>query len=102
MARCLLFEKKLPKSFWAEAVYTSVYLLKRLPTKALKNKTHFKAWYGAKPIVEHLRVFGCICYIHVLVVKKDKLDQKVEIGVFLGYSNNVKGYNVSNLNTNNV
>ncbi|KAA3488366.1 disease resistance protein TAO1-like [Gossypium australe] len=29
MARCLLFESKLPKEFWAEAVNTSVYLLNR-------------------------------------------------------------------------
>lgn len=27
MARCMLFEKKMPKRFWAEAVNTVVYLL---------------------------------------------------------------------------
>ena len=43
MSRCLLFEKKLPKSFWAKAVNTSIYLLNRLSTKALKNKTPFEA-----------------------------------------------------------
>ena len=32
MARCMLAEKNLPKSFWAEAVNTAVYLLNRLPT----------------------------------------------------------------------
>ena len=99
MATCLLFEKKPPKRFWAEAVYTSVYLLNRLHTKALKNKTHFEAWYGAKPAVKHLKVFRYICYTHVLEVKRDKLDQRVEIWIFLGYSNSVKGYIVFNLKT---
>ena len=96
ITRCLLFEKKLSKSFWAKAVYTSVCLFNRLPTKALKNKTPFEAWYGVKPTVEHLRIFECICYTHILEVKRDKLDQRAEIGIFLGYSSNVKviGYSI--------
>ena len=43
MARCLLFEAKMPNNFWAEAVNTSVYLLNRLPTKAVIGKTPFQA-----------------------------------------------------------
>ena len=56
MTRCLLFEKKMPKYFWAKAINTAVNLLNRLPTKAVKNKTPFEAWYGVKPVVEHLKV----------------------------------------------
>ena len=41
MARCLMFEKGLPKKFWVEAVNTAVYLLNRLPTNALEEKTSF-------------------------------------------------------------
>ncbi|KAL0436226.1 UNVERIFIED_CONTAM: Retrovirus-related Pol polyprotein from transposon TNT 1-94 [Sesamum radiatum] len=37
MARSMLQEKHLPKAFWAEAVYTAVYLLNRCPTKAVKT-----------------------------------------------------------------
>ena len=36
MIRALLIESQVPKSFWPEAVATSVYLLNRLPVKALK------------------------------------------------------------------
>ena len=49
MARCMLHEKNLPKKFWAEATNTAVFLQNRLPTKAVKNKTPFEAWYGYKP-----------------------------------------------------
>jgi len=83
MARCLLIEKKLPKQFWAETVNTAVYLLNRLPTKTLKNKTSFEVWNGYKPSVQNLKVFGCIYYTHVLDVKRDKLDQKAEIGILV-------------------
>ncbi|XP_022764214.1 uncharacterized protein LOC111309412 [Durio zibethinus] len=96
MARCMLFEKNLSKKFWAEAVNTSVYLLNRLPTKALKGNTPFEAWYGSKPSVHHLRVFGSICYVFVPDIKRDKLDQKAEICIFLGYSNITKGYRTYN------
>nr|KYP36517.1 Retrovirus-related Pol polyprotein from transposon TNT 1-94 [Cajanus cajan] len=99
MAQCLLFEKGLPKTFWAEAVNTSVYLLNLLPTKALKGKTPYEAWCGRKPSVEHLKIFGCVCYTHVPNVKRDKIDHKCEVGIFLGYSINSKGYRVYNLET---
>jgi hypothetical protein len=39
MTMCILFEKKLPKFLWAEAVNTSVYLLNRLPTKSVQDRT---------------------------------------------------------------
>ncbi|KAL0357030.1 UNVERIFIED_CONTAM: Retrovirus-related Pol polyprotein from transposon TNT 1-94 [Sesamum calycinum] len=55
-------EKHLPKAFWAEAVYTAVYVLNRCPTKAVQNMTPIEAWSGKKPSAKHLRVFGSICY----------------------------------------
>ena len=60
MVRCLMFEEKLPKELWAKAVNTSVYLLNRLPTKALENKTSYEACHGVKPNIDHLRVFGSL------------------------------------------
>ena len=63
MARLMLKEKGLPNTFWAtEAVYTAVYILNRIPTKSVKDKTPIEAWNGKKPSVKHLRVFGSICY----------------------------------------
>ncbi|KAA3465222.1 Cysteine-rich RLK (RECEPTOR-like protein kinase) 8 [Gossypium australe] len=56
MVRCLLFKSKLPKEFWAKVVNTSVYLLNRLPTKAVKEKTLFEAWFENKPSIYHLKV----------------------------------------------
>ena len=36
MTRCLLHDKGLPKNLWAEAANTTMFLLNRLPTKALQ------------------------------------------------------------------
>ena len=94
MARCLLFEKDLPKKFWAEAVNTAVFLLNRLPTRALQHKTSYEAWHDYKPSLQNLKVFGCLCFTHIPQVKRDKLDRKAEAGIFVGYSNVTKGYRV--------
>ena len=41
MSKYLLFEKNMPKKFWTEAVNIAMFLLNRLPTKSVKNKTPF-------------------------------------------------------------
>ena len=94
MARCMLFEKEMPKMFWVEAVNIVVFLLNRLPTKALKGKTPFEASYGFKPSLHNLRIFCCLCFAHVPNTKREKLDQKAEYGVFVGYSSLTKGYEI--------
>jgi hypothetical protein len=54
---------------------------------------------GKKPNVSHLRVFGCIAYVHVPDEKRSKLDPKVEKCIFIGYSLEQKGYRCFNLST---
>ncbi|KAL6332552.1 hypothetical protein AAG906_008972 [Vitis piasezkii] len=98
MAKCMLFEKKLPKLLWAEAVNTSVYLLNRLPTKFVQSKTPIEAWSSVKPSIKHLKVFGSFCYLHVPSVKREKLDERAEKGVFVGYAAESKGYRIYSLN----
>ena len=102
MARSMLKDKNLPNKFWAEAVYTAVYLQNRLPTKAVNKRTPLKAWSGHRPSVSHLRIFGCICYIYVPSEKRHKLEGKAEKGIFLGYSSQSKGYRVYNPQNNKV
>jgi hypothetical protein len=102
MAKSMLHEKGLPKTFWAEAVYTVVYLMNRCPTKAVWGKTPFEAWSGRKLSIKHLRVFGCICYAQIPKEKRYKLDERSEKCIFVGYSSMSKGYRLYNLKTNKV
>ena len=57
MSRCMLHEKNLPKEYSAVATNTSVFLLNRLPTKAVNGKTPYEAWYSYKPLIKNLKVF---------------------------------------------
>ena len=43
MANSMLQDKAMPKSFWAEAVNTAVYILNSSPTKAVLNRSSFEA-----------------------------------------------------------
>ncbi|KAJ4789254.1 polyprotein [Rhynchospora pubera] len=102
LARSMLKSKGMPNQFWAEAVATAVYILNISPTKAVMNMTPFEAWFGRKPSVSHLRVFGCIAYTLVNAQNRKKLDAKSEKWVFLGYCIQSKGYRLYNHVTNKI
>lgn len=86
LVRPMLSEKKVPKTFWPEAVKWTVYVLNRSPTLAVKEMTPKEMWSGEKPYVEHFRVFGCVGYVHVPDVKRTKLENKSVSCVLLGVS----------------
>ena len=90
----MLHEKELPKNFWVEAANTVMFLLNRLPTKALEDKTSFEAWYVYKPSLSFLKLFDCVCFSHVPQVKRHKLDKKEIPGIFMGYGSISKAYKV--------
>ena len=73
-ARPMLFQAKLPLEFRAEACSTAVYLHNRSPTTALKDETPFERLFGRRPDISHLRVFGCVRYVHVPDGQRRKLD----------------------------
>ena len=43
-------------------------------------------YFGTKPNLRHLRVFGSITYVHVPKEKQRKLDAKAEKCILVGYS----------------
>ena len=51
---------------------------------------------GIKSDVSHLKVFGCIAYVHIPDELRTKLDPKAEKCIFIGYSLEQKGYRCYN------
>ena len=89
--RCLLINSKFSRSFWAEVVSTTSYLVNKSPSAAIGFKTPQELWSGKAESYEHLRVFGCPSYVYV---RQGKLDARAVKGVFVGYPDGVKGYKV--------
>jgi hypothetical protein len=68
------------------------YIVNHTPRKSLKNITPEEAWTKIKPDVSHFRVFGNIAWTHIPNEKRKALQPKSEKHIFVGYSEDVKGY----------
>jgi hypothetical protein len=91
-AKALMFDQDLPNYLWAEPTSTSVYIQNKCPHAILKDKTPEEVFLGIKPEVGHLRIFGCLVYIHVPKEKRTKMEPSRKKGVFVGYNENSKAY----------
>ena len=69
---------------WIEACNTVVCLQNKSPHKVLEDKTLEEAFIEIKPKIGHLRIFGCLVCIHVLVEKRTKLEPSGEKGILVG------------------
>ena len=96
IARALMSEKNMPKYFWAKAVHTAIYVMNRTPTTGIHDMTPKERYTCVKSDVSHLKVFGCIAYVHIPDELRKKLDPKVEKCIFIGYSLEQKGYRCYN------
>ncbi|MGL5996338.1 MAG: DDE-type integrase/transposase/recombinase, partial [Pseudomonas proteolytica] len=92
VARSMMFDRGVPKRFWGDAVMTACYVINRLPTESLGNKSPFEVLNGIKPSINHLRVFGCKCYVFIPEMQRSKLEPKSVKCIFVGYSSSQKGY----------
>ncbi|KAL5759614.1 hypothetical protein ACOSQ2_018452 [Xanthoceras sorbifolium] len=91
-ARSMRIHAGLPKLLWAEAVNTAAYLINRGPSVPLDGGILEEVWSGKEVNVSHLRVFGCISYVHIDSTEKSKLDAKSNKCVFVGYGGDEFGY----------
>ncbi|XP_075075963.1 uncharacterized protein LOC142162856 [Nicotiana tabacum] len=62
VARAMKFQSSIPNRFWGECVKTVVYLLNKWPTSILKGRSPHELLYNKPLDINHLRVFGCLCY----------------------------------------
>jgi hypothetical protein len=99
MARTMLDEYKTPDRFWAEAIITACYSIKRLYLHRILKKTSYELLTGKKPHVSYFRVFGSKCFILVKRGRKSKFAPKAVEVFLLGYDSNTRAYRVFNKST---
>ena len=92
MTRSILKAMECPNYLWGEAVRHSTYLINRGATRVLESKTPYEALKEKKPTVNHLRIFGCICYAKVEGPYLKKLDNRSRMLVHLGTEPGSKAY----------
>ena len=86
-AIAMLLTANLSEPYWEEARKTACYLYNRAPSAHCErdSTSPFEKYFGVKPHVNNLRVFGSICYPTNLVRDKGNHDPKAFKGVFVGY-----------------
>ena len=77
VAPALMFQMKVPKQFWVDAVSTAYFLINRMPTVVLKGDILYKLIDPQKSLFPiEPRIFGCTCYVRDTRPFVTKLDPK--------------------------
>jgi len=98
----LLSHAKVPLQFWDDAFSTICYLINRMPTPVLQNKSPFHTLFHCEPDYCFLRTFSCACWPNLRPYNKKKLQPRSLMCLFLGYSPLHKGYKCLHLPSNRV
>nr|GEX90060.1 retrovirus-related Pol polyprotein from transposon TNT 1-94 [Tanacetum cinerariifolium] len=98
-ARMMLSASQLPLFFWAEAIANACYTQNRSIILSTHGKTPYHIINDRKPLIKHLHIFGCICYITRDGENLDKMKEKRDQCILVGYSTQSKGYRVYNKRT---
>nr|GEX40515.1 hypothetical protein [Tanacetum cinerariifolium] len=98
-ALTMLSGSKLPLFFWAEAIATACYTQNRSIIISTHDKTAYHIINDRKPSIKHLHIFSCICYITRDGENLDKMKEKGDLCIVVGYFTQSKGYRVYNKRT---
>jgi len=88
-----LVQSGLPDSFWGDAAF--VHVTNRFPTAPIGDKTPYEPWYGTKPAISHLCLWGCKAYVHIQRDQRTKTQSHTRECAFIGYPEDHKAWIVA-------
>ncbi|CAI7760041.1 unnamed protein product, partial [Closterium sp. NIES-53] len=91
--RTILVDSGLPLRFWPLAIRHATVIKNQVLTHVGgQHWVPMEKWSGKKPLVDMLRVFGCMGLVHVPKEKRDKLQAAAVWAVHLGLARRSKGW----------
>ncbi|WVZ15611.1 hypothetical protein V8G54_013177 [Vigna mungo] len=81
VTRSLIFQSNIPHTYWSYALSHVVFLINRLPSPVINDKTPFELLYNDSPTYLDLKVFGCLCFASTLENNRSKLDLRARKGI---------------------
>ncbi len=87
--RAMLEDSGLGEELWAEAMVIANYTRNWLPSR-VHGKTPWEKFFGEKPDVSHMRVFGARAHMHIPKENRKKMQSISERRVFVGYEPDCK------------
>nr|GEU66710.1 hypothetical protein [Tanacetum cinerariifolium] len=98
-ARTMLSAANVPLFFWAEAIATSCFTQNHSLIIPRHEKTPYHIIHDRKPPVKFFYIFGSLCYIVRDGENLDKMKEKGDACIFIGYSAQSRAYRVFNKRT---
>nr|GFC46508.1 hypothetical protein [Tanacetum cinerariifolium] len=98
-ARTMLSAAKVPLFFWAKAIATACFTQNRSLVIPRHEKTPYHIINERKPSVKFFHIFGSVCYIVRDGENLDKMKEKGDECIFVGYSTQSRAYKVYNKRT---
>lgn len=93
-SRTMIHTKGLPVKLWAEAINIAAYILNRTGLTPVKQKSPIELWNNKPVKIDHLKIFGTECFVHLPKQKRQKFDQKSNKGFLVGYCGEKDGFRV--------
>ncbi|GKB25434.1 retrovirus-related pol polyprotein from transposon TNT 1-94 [Tanacetum coccineum] len=98
-ARTMLSAVKVLLFFWVEAIATICFTQNRSLVIPRHEKTPYHIINGRKPSIKFFHIFGSLCYIVRDGENLDKIKEKGDACIFVGYSTQSRAYRVYNKRT---
>nr|GEZ35104.1 hypothetical protein [Tanacetum cinerariifolium] len=92
----MLSAAKVPLFFWAEAISMACFTQNRSLVIPRHEKTPYHIIHDQKPSVTFFYIFGSLCYIVRDGENLDKMKEKGDACIFVGYSTQSRAYRVFN------
>nr|XP_016435503.1 PREDICTED: uncharacterized protein LOC107761750 [Nicotiana tabacum] len=98
VGRALRFQTALPLKLWGECILAATYIINKLPSTVLHEKTPYELFHGCFPKLDYLRTIGCL-WFSTRLDSHDKFQSKSIPVILLGYASTQKGYKLYELNS---
>nr|GFB71521.1 retrovirus-related Pol polyprotein from transposon TNT 1-94 [Tanacetum cinerariifolium] len=98
-ARTMLSAAKVPLFFWTKAIATTCFTQNRSLVIPRHEKTPYHIIIDRKPFFKFFHIFGSLCYIVRDGKNLDKMKEKGDACIFVGYSTQSRAYMVFNKRT---
>ena len=92
--KAMIHDQDVPMYLWEEETRTKLYVHNRISHGSLGNKTPEEMFSRENLEVSHLKIFGCPVYIHIPKEKRTKIYPLGNNGLFVGYSEQSKYYQI--------
>jgi hypothetical protein len=95
----MVINAQLPNFLWSEVVNMTIYFTNQNPTSVNGSLTPIHFSTSQPPKLNHLKMFGCLAYIHVIKLIGGKMEPRFTKNLFVGYDNMSQAYHVYNPHT---